>query len=106
MKMSAVEARATPAEAKATHDPLPIDHWLEAKRRAIEVGIAAWKTIAPVMLPRARVSLPRRIQITLLSFSGSSVAIGAMTRAQQRLVEARPSGPAPRPRRRRRPRRR
>ena len=30
----------------------------------------------------ARVSLPWRTQMTLLSFSGSSVAMGAMTRAR------------------------
>ena len=44
-------------------------------------GNEDWKTIAPVMLPIARVSLPRRIQITELNFSGSSVASGATNRA-------------------------
>ena len=43
----------------------------------------AWKTIAPVMLPIASVSLPWRTQIRLLNFSGSSVAIGAMTSASR-----------------------
>ena len=41
-----------------------------------------WKTIAPVMLPIARVSLPWRTQMIELNFSGSSVAIGAMTSAR------------------------
>ena len=35
--------------------------------------------MAPVMLPRASVSLPLRIQITELNFSGSSVATGVMS---------------------------
>ena len=34
------------------------------------------------MLPIASVSFPDRTQITLLNFSGSSVAIGAMTSAK------------------------
>jgi len=37
-----------------------------------------WKTIAPVMLPRAKVSLPLLSQMMLLNFSGSSVATGAI----------------------------
>ena len=37
-----------------------------------------WKTIAPVMLPKASVSLPCLTQMMLLNFSGSSVAIGVM----------------------------
>ena len=45
------------------------------------VGIADWKTIAPVMLPIASVSLPWRTQMIELNFSGSSVAIGAITSA-------------------------
>ena len=53
----------------------------EANTRATTVGIVDWKTIAPVMLPMASVSLPCRTQMTELNFSGSSVAIGAMTRA-------------------------
>ena len=40
-----------------------------------------WKTIAPVMLPIASVSLSWRTQMIELNFSGSSVAIGAMTSA-------------------------
>jgi hypothetical protein len=40
-------------------------------------GNEDWNTIAPVMFPMAKVSLPRRIQITELNFSGSSVASGA-----------------------------
>ena len=52
-----------------------------AKIRATNVGNADWNTIAPVMLPIASVSLPWRTQISELNFSGSSVAIGAITRA-------------------------
>src|SRR5215207_2385802 len=40
-------------------------------------GTVLWKTIAPVMLPRARVSLLSLTQMTELTFSGSSVARGA-----------------------------
>ena len=54
---------------------------LDAKTSATTVGIVDWKTIAPVMLPIASVSLPWRTQMIELNFSGSSVAIGAMTRA-------------------------
>ena len=43
----------------------------------IVTGNDDWKTMAPVMLPSASVSLRRRTQITLLNFSGSSVATGA-----------------------------
>ena len=61
-------------------------------------GSSLWNTIAPVMLPIARVSLPRLTHRTLLSFSGSSVAIGAMTRASSVPSDrrARPTGPRPR----------
>ena len=41
------------------------------------IGIVDWKTIAPVMLPSARLSLPSRTQKKLFAFSGSSVASGA-----------------------------
>ena len=58
---------------------------LEAKTRATTVGIVDWNTIAPVMLPIASVSLPWRTQMTELNFSGSSVAIGAMTSASRTL---------------------
>ena len=44
-------------------------------------GTVLWKTIAPVMLPRAKVSLPSLTQMTELNFSGSSVASGARTSA-------------------------
>ena len=54
----------------------------EANRSATTVGIVDWKTIAPVMLPIARVSLSWRTQMIELNFSGSSVAIGAMTSAR------------------------
>jgi hypothetical protein len=47
-------------------------------------GKADWKTIAPVMLPSARVSLRRRTHSTLLNFSGSSVATGATSSAKTR----------------------
>ncbi len=50
-----------------------------ARSSATTVGMADWKTIAPVMFPMASVSLPWRTHSTLLNFSGSSVAIGAMT---------------------------
>ncbi len=39
-------------------------------------NIDAWNIMAPVILPSARVSFSRDIQMTLLNFSGSSVAIG------------------------------
>src|SRR5918998_1698334 len=44
-------------------------------------GTVLWKTIAPVMLPRAKVSFPSRTHRTELIFSGSSVASGASMRA-------------------------
>ncbi len=47
------------------------------------MGIADWKTIAPVMFPMARVSLPWRTQMSELNFSGSSVAMGAITSASR-----------------------
>ncbi len=56
-------------------------HASPASTSATTVGIADWNTIAPVMLPIARVSLPWRTQISELNFSGSSVAIGAITSA-------------------------
>lgn len=46
----------------------------------IEVGMQLWKTIAPVILPRASVSLADFDQMTLLNISGSSVATGARKR--------------------------
>src|SRR5918995_742215 len=57
-------------------------------------GTVLWKTIAPVTLPRARVSLPSLIQMTELSFSGSSVASGARTSATR--PTGRPATCAPR----------
>jgi hypothetical protein len=50
-------------------------------RRPKMTGMVLWKTIASVMLPKAKVSLPSRTQIREFSFSGSSVASGASTRA-------------------------
>ena len=78
-----------PADAKATQEssarrPTVLD----AKTRATTVGIVDWKTIAPVMLPIASVSLPWRTQMIELNFSGSSVAIGAMTRARSSGIDA------------------
>src|SRR6187402_3556876 len=81
MKMNADDKNAMPAEAKAMYEPGPMTHELEAKTSATTVGIVDWKTIAPVILPMASVSLPWRTQMIELNFSGSSVAIGAMTRA-------------------------
>ena len=85
-KMRMVATNATPAEAK----------WIAlsgvkvhvVKSRPSTVGRQLWKTIAPVMFPIASVSLPLRTQSTLLNFSGSSVAIGAMMSA--RMVGSRP----------------
>ena len=54
------------------------------KIRPIPIGIVDWKTIAPLMLPSARASLPSRTQKKLLTFSGSSVARGARIRARTR----------------------
>ena len=71
-----------PADAKATYEPSATTQVFDAKTSATTVGIVDWKTIAPVMLPIASVSLPWRTQMTELNFSGSSVAIGAMTRAR------------------------
>ncbi len=50
------------------------------KIRPTDTGKVLWNTIAPVMLPSARVSLRWRIQSTELNFSGSSVAIGVISR--------------------------
>ena len=47
--------------------------------RPTAIGIVDWKTIAPVMLPSARLSLPSLTQKKLFAFSGSSVASGAST---------------------------
>ena len=52
------------------------------KSRPSTVGTQLWKTMAPVMLPIASVSFPVRTHRTLLNFSGSSVAMGAMIRAR------------------------
>ena len=58
-------------------------HASAASTMPIAVGMHDWKTIAPVMLPMASVSLVWRTQIRLLNFSGSSVAMGAMIRASR-----------------------
>ena len=81
-KMSSVATKAAPADAKASELSARKVH--SVKRMPRTVGRQLWKTIAPVMLPIASVSLPPRTQITLLNFSGSSVAIGAMTSARIR----------------------
>src|SRR3954451_6950714 len=83
MKITADDRNAIPADANATYESWLTTHVLDAKTRATTVGIVDWKTIAPVMLPIARVSLPWRTQMTELNFSGSSVAIGAMTSARR-----------------------
>ena len=62
-------------------------HSVTARPKA--TGTVAWKAIAPVTLPTASASLPLRIQMTLLSFSGSSVASGAST--SERASGARPT---------------
>jgi hypothetical protein len=89
MKTSAAARNAIPAEPNASRESGLKCHASAAKRSATTVGIVDWKTIAPVMFPIARVSLPWRTQITELNFSGSSVAIGAMTSA--RIVGAMPN---------------
>ena len=73
-----------PADANAMYDVLgrPATR-SAANSSATTVGIVDWKTIAPVMLPIASVSLPWRTQMIELNFSGSSVAIGAMTSASR-----------------------
>src|SRR5918998_3035113 len=53
--------------------------FVKASPRA--TGTELWKTMAPVMFPRARVSLLFLSQMTELNFSGSSVARGASTSA-------------------------
>ena len=82
MKIAAEATKAIPAEAKAMYEPSAIVQRDDANSSATTVGIVDWKTIAPVMLPIARVSLPCRTQMIELNFSGSSVAIGAMTSAR------------------------
>ena len=72
-----------PADANATYEPWATTQVLDAKSSATTVGIVDWKTIAPVMLPIASVSLPARTQMIELNFSGSSVAIGATTSASR-----------------------
>src|SRR5919198_1502525 len=81
MKMTADATKAIAADAKAVYVPGPMCQLDEANTRATTVGMVDWNTIAPVMLPIARVSLPWRTQMIELNFSGSSVAIGAMTSA-------------------------
>src|SRR6478609_8169601 len=82
MKITADATKAIAADAKATYESSLTTHVLDAKTSATTVGMHDWKTIAPVMLPIARVSLPPRTQMIELNFSGSSVAIGAMTSAR------------------------
>ena len=88
MKITADDRKAIPAEANAMYEPCAATHVSLANTSATTVGIVDWKTIAPVMLPIASVSLPWRTQMIELNFSGSSVAIGAMTRASSTLVDA------------------
>src|SRR3954451_19754042 len=74
-KKTTLEARAIPAE-RASRKPSS----QRVNKRPKETGKVLWKTIAPVMLPRAKVSLLSLSQITELNFSGSSVARGASTK--------------------------
>ncbi len=76
-----------PADAKLSSESLETVHASAARAMPIAVGMHDWKTIAPVMLPIASVSLPCRTQIRLLNFSGSSVAIGRDDQRQQDRVE-------------------
>ncbi len=55
-------------------------------------GMVDWKTMAPVMLPRASESLPSRTQKKLFTFSGSSVASGA--RIRERTIASAPRSSA------------
>ncbi len=80
-KITAVDRNAIPADAKLSSESLEMVHASAARAMPIAVGMHAWKTIAPVMLPIASVSLVWRTQMRLLNFSGSSVAIGAMISA-------------------------
>jgi hypothetical protein len=51
-------------------------------RNIPKAGISElWNTMAPVILPKARVSLLLETHIMLLNFSGNSVAMGVMIRA-------------------------
>ena len=83
MKIAAVDEERDPGRQEGDLAAGPKCHASAANSRATTVGIADWNTIAPVMLPIASVSLPWRTQITELNFSGSSVAIGAMTSASR-----------------------
>src|SRR3954464_4385324 len=85
MKIAADDRKAIAAEANARYDPSATTHELEAKTSPTTVGMHDWKTIAPVMLPIARVGFPWPTQMTEFSFSGSSVATGAMMRASSTL---------------------
>jgi hypothetical protein len=86
-KMRMVLRKATPADAKLI--ALPEVKVQLVKSRPSTVGRQLWKTIAPVMFPIASVSFPVRTHSTLLNFSGSSVAIGAMI--SDRIVGSRPT---------------
>jgi hypothetical protein len=57
MKIAADDARVIPAEAKARLLAASRPQG-RARSKPTDVGMALWKTIAPVMLPRASVSLP------------------------------------------------
>ena len=81
-----------PADANAISESPVTAQLLDASTSATTVRIADWNTIAPVMLPIDSVSLFWRTQMTELNFSGSSVAIGAMTRASSAFVDAEAGG--------------
>src|SRR5207247_11167595 len=82
MKITAEERNAIPADRNAIRLSAVTCQASAANSSATTVGIVDWNTIAPVMLPIASVSLLWRTQMIELNFSGSSVAIGAMTIAR------------------------
>ena len=80
-KIAATATNVMPADRNAISESELMCQADPANTSAMNVGKADWNTIAPVMLPIASVSFPWRTQIRELNFSGSSVAIGAMTSA-------------------------
>ncbi len=64
------------------------DIFQSVNKSPTETGKVAWKTMAPVILPKARVSLPFHVQVTLLNFSGNSVATGARSSANKKWVHS------------------
>ncbi len=72
---------ATPAATAACQFPPHNRH--SVKARPMATGNVLWNTIAPVMFPSASVSFLSRIHMTLLNFSGSSVATGVRVEDDQ-----------------------